>query len=395
VVEAMATTGARVRAVRVRQGVSLGALAAATGLSKSYLSRAERGERGLDRRGVLESIADALRVPLAELTGQPYQPRSPAETAAQAAALDVRDALMGTELGEEPMGPVRPVEQVERELWRVERLAEASNYAGFGPLLPQLIVDAHAAAAGGPDGLVQLMRCCFMVGRLCKGTGHYELGWIAADRAHRAAMRSGDPVLVGAADVLRGFLMVSAGVRPRDRALAVTTRSAEQLTRQPLSVDGAEVLGMLHLVGAFAHAAAGGFAAADERLAEAGELAAHTGDGNAWGLWFGPTNVGAWRVAIAVERGGAGAVAELAEAVDDGLLPPFRRASMLADVGRALARERGRQDDAVEAFLRAEMIAPHQLHADPYAREAVASLLAAAGGQRLRGLARRVGVLAA
>ncbi len=43
--------------------MSLGALAAETGLSRSFLSRAERGERGLDRRSTVQRIAEALHVP--------------------------------------------------------------------------------------------------------------------------------------------------------------------------------------------------------------------------------------------------------------------------------------------------------------------------------------------
>ena len=94
VVDDTAMIGARVRAVRVRQGMSLGALAAATGLSKAHLSRIERGERSLDRRSTLQAIADALRTPVAELTGQPFTPRNQAETTAHAAALGIRDVLM-------------------------------------------------------------------------------------------------------------------------------------------------------------------------------------------------------------------------------------------------------------------------------------------------------------
>jgi transcriptional regulator with XRE-family HTH domain len=388
-----AMIGARVRAARTRQGMSLGRLAAACGLSKSFLSRVERGERGLDRRSHIQAIADVLRIPVADLTGQPYEPRSAAETTAQGAGLDIRDVLLGTELGEHPGGQPRPVAQLSREVWRAERLAEASDYAGFGPLIPRLLTDLHAAAATREAGsLALLVRCCFAVERLSKGTGQHELAWLAAERAYAAAQMAEDPTMAAAADVLRGFALVSLGVRPRDRALSIVTRGAEALMRYPLTDEGAEVLGMLHLVAAFANVAAGRFGAADSRLAEAMDLAEHTGDGAAWGLWFGPTNVGAWRIALAVERGEAGAVAEIASQINDGMLPPFRRASLLADIGRGLARERGRQREATEAFLRAEAIAPHQLHADPYAREAIASMLAMAGGQELRGLARRVGV---
>jgi transcriptional regulator with XRE-family HTH domain len=389
-----AMIGARVRAARVRQGISLGMLADRAGMSKAHLSRIERGERSLDRRSTLQAIADALQVAVAELTGQPFTPRNQAENAAHAAAIAIRDVLMGTELGEHPGGPARPVAALGREIWRVERLGEASAYGDFGPLLPALLTDAHAAVAG-PDrvaGLLLLVRCCFAVERLCKGTGHHELAYIAADRAHAAALLSEESTLIGAADVLRGFALVSAGARPRERALAIVTRGAEALAAGPLDDDAAEVLGMLHLIASFAHTAADRPGPAAERMVEALALAERTGDGNAYGLWFGPTNVGAWRVALAAEQGEGGVVAELAAKVNDALLPPFRRASMLADVGRGLARERGRHEDALRALLRAEAIAPHQVHADPYARAAVATLLSTASGSELRGLARRVGV---
>jgi len=394
VVDDTSVIGARVRAVRVRQGMSLGALAQATGLSKAHLSRIERGERSLDRRSTLQAIADALRTPVAELTGQPFTPRNRAETTAHAAALGIRDVLIGTELGEDPGGTGRPMAELTRELWRVERLAEASHYSGFGPLLPALLTDAHAAIAGEDReaGLSLVVRCCFAVERLCKGTGYHELAWIAAERALAASRLSDDPTLIGAANVLRGFALVWTGARPRERALAIVTRGAEELSRHPTADDGAEVLGMLHLVASLAHTVAGRPGPAGDRMQEALALAAHTGDGNAFGLWFGPTNVGAWRVALAVEQGEGGAVAELAGQVNEAMLPPFRRASMLTDLGRGLARERGRHEDAIRALLRAEALAPHQVHADPFAREAVAALLSTAGSAELRSLARRVGV---
>ena len=387
--------GSRVRAVRVRQGMSLGALADATGLSKTHLSRIERGERSLDRRSTLQAIADALRTPVEELTGQPYTPRNQAETTAHAAALDIRDVLMGTELGEDPGGNGRPPAAMERELWRVERLRDASDYAGFGPLLPGLLTDAHAAVAGADRqaGLSLMVRCCFAVEHLCSdGTGQHELAWIAAERALAAARLADDPTLIGAANVMRGFSLMHAGIRPRERALAIATSGADELTRHPMTDDGAEVLGMLHLIAAFAHTAAGRPGQADDRLREASALAERTGDGNAFGLWFGPTNVGAWRVWLAVEADEGGTVAELAARVNEALLPPFRRASMLVDVARGLARERDRHQEAIQVLLRAEALAPQRVYADAFAREAIASLLSTAGGSQLRSLARRTGV---
>jgi hypothetical protein len=65
---------------------------------------------------------------------------------------------------------------------------------------------------------------------------------------------------------------------------------------------------------------------------------------------------------------------------------------MLIDTARGLARERDRHQDAIRALMRAEAIAPHHVHADPFARETVASLLFTDGGAELRNLARRAGV---
>src|SRR5262249_54973 len=157
--------GARVRAIRIRQVMSLDSLAAATGLSKAHLSRIERGERGLDRRSTLQAIADALRTPVEELLGQPSKPRNQAEIIPHAAALDIRDVLMATELGEDPGGSGRPAAALTRELWRVERLREAADEAGFAPFLPGLLTDAYSLVAQGQQeaGLSLIIRCCFAV----------------------------------------------------------------------------------------------------------------------------------------------------------------------------------------------------------------------------------------
>ena len=386
--------GPRVRAIRVRQGMSLGALAAATGLSKAHLSRIERGERSLDRRSTLQAIADALRTPVEELTGQPFTPRNQAENTAQVAALDIRDVLIGTELGERPSSTGRPLAMLKRELWRAEQLQGACDYAGFGPLLPGLLSDAHVAVASEDRlaGLSLLVRSCLLVDPLCAATGHHELAWIAAERAYAAALLSEDATLIGAANVLRGFTLMKMGLKPRERALVIVTTGAEELARHPMTEESAEVLGMLHLIADYAHNAADRPGPADDHLREALALAEFTGDGNAYNLWFGPANLVVWQVSMAVERGEGAVVADLAAGVNSAILRPSRRAAMLMSVGRGLARERDRHQEAVQVFLRAEALAPQRVHADPFVREAIGSLLSAAGGAELRGLARRAGV---
>ncbi|TDC93596.1 XRE family transcriptional regulator [Nonomuraea deserti] len=66
----LAQVGSRLRRVRTRRGVTLSALAEATGISKSTLSRLEAGQRRPSLE-LLLPIAQAHGVPLDELVGAP------------------------------------------------------------------------------------------------------------------------------------------------------------------------------------------------------------------------------------------------------------------------------------------------------------------------------------
>jgi hypothetical protein len=101
---------------------------------------------------------------------------------------------------------------------------------------------------------------------------------------------------------------------------------------------------------------------------------------------------------VTLEAGDHGHAATLAE----GLRPevhPFRgcQAMYWVDYGRALARLRGRHDDAVMALLRAEKISPRRVHRNPLAREVIVGLLARSrrdspAGRELRRMAYRAGL---
>jgi DNA-binding XRE family transcriptional regulator/mannose-6-phosphate isomerase-like protein (cupin superfamily) len=67
---ALAEVGPRLRRLRVQRGVTLAALAEATGISKSTLSRLETGQRRPSLE-LLLPIAQAHQVPLDELVGAP------------------------------------------------------------------------------------------------------------------------------------------------------------------------------------------------------------------------------------------------------------------------------------------------------------------------------------
>ncbi len=112
---------------------------------------------------------------------------------------------------------------------------------------------------------------------------------------------------------------------------------------------------------------------------------------------FGPTNVLLWRIGATLESGEHEQTVALAETVvPERITAPARRAGYWLNYGLALAKLRGRQEDAVRALRRAEVISPEEVHRNPLAREAIAELLARARrdavGRELRGMAYRAGL---
>ena len=86
--------GARVRAARQRQGLTLEALAAAAGISRATLSNLERGEHSPSLTAAT-NVARSLRVSLAELLGD--EDRRPVVTIPKAERLVFRDPATGIE----------------------------------------------------------------------------------------------------------------------------------------------------------------------------------------------------------------------------------------------------------------------------------------------------------
>jgi transcriptional regulator with XRE-family HTH domain len=68
--DVLAAVGPRLKRLRTRRGVTLTALAAQIGISKSTLSRLEGGQRKPSPE-LLLPLADAYQVPLDELVGAP------------------------------------------------------------------------------------------------------------------------------------------------------------------------------------------------------------------------------------------------------------------------------------------------------------------------------------
>jgi transcriptional regulator with XRE-family HTH domain len=88
--EEASAIGARARMIRRRRGLSLDLVAGFAGISTPYLSMLERGQRGFNRRGLLEDLAGALRCSVVDLTGQPYPAADQESAEALASVQDIR-----------------------------------------------------------------------------------------------------------------------------------------------------------------------------------------------------------------------------------------------------------------------------------------------------------------
>ncbi len=394
-VEDVRTIGARLRQIRNARDKSQRVVAGLAGISKSHLSRIERGERALDRRSEIVALANALQIAPSELTGLPVP--APGNGGADVAVEAVRHALMAVNHNQ-PGGRVIAVETLRaRVMALLDARCRCDRQAVAGEALPALIRDMHTTRSAGRD-VAELLDLTVLLHT--QGTSAWlrvvgaplDLRSQATNLAQQAAQERDEPTAMGIATVGSVGVMLTAG------AFDLAQTALDSVTVPTNTPESAQLAGMLALSESLV-------AAADRRpgdiqplLEQAAELAQYTGEGNAYWMGFGPVNVGLWRVAGALEAGDH----ERAVATAQGLHPEThpnlpRQAGYWVDYGRALARVRGRRDDAVMAFRRAETISPMHLHRSPLARDALAALLPHAQrdavGRELRGMAFRAGLL--
>ncbi|MBV9013594.1 MAG: helix-turn-helix transcriptional regulator [Pseudonocardiales bacterium] len=367
------TIGRRVRQIRRARGKSLRVVAGLAGMSKSELSRIERGETALDRHSEIVALAEVLQVAPSELirVEVPAPGNGDADTAIEA----VRRALMAIN-HRLPGGQVLPVEALRAKVatvmdehWRCDKPGDV------GAALATLMRDLHSSIAAGKDvaellDLTILLHTQVTVGWLRVAGASWDLRWQAAALAHDAAQRLDTPTALGIA--LWGGFYVTYASGASDLALA----ALDAVTVPTNTPESMQLAGTLALCRSL-------LAVVDSRpqnveapFQQAVELAERTGEGNAYGMAFGPTTVGLWRMFSLLEAHDY----EQAVRIGDGLhpevyLPRLVQADYWADYGRALARVRGRRDDAIAAFQRSEEISPHRLCRDPLTKDVIAELL--------------------
>jgi transcriptional regulator with XRE-family HTH domain len=377
--------GQRARMIRRRRGLSLDVVAGLAGISKPYLSVLERGQRGFNRRGLLEDLAHALGCSVADLTGQPYLPMDRASADALATLPAVSIALHECSLADVPDVPARPVEQLAALVAAANRHVDETRYQIGGQDLGEVLTELHVHAVSGTAdvrraALAALSEACIVAAGIARPLGNGELATLAAKRATEAAALTGRPELASLTGMTRVGALVRLGARHRARTVLAGELASAEPHADPSATDTApaEGYGMLHLTGAQLAAREGRAADAETHLTEARQLAEATGERNAYRYHFGPANVAAWSLAIAVELERGPSVAETIDASPAtmaALDSADRRAGVHLDLSRAYAQSGGDRDAAALHHIdTADRIAPTRIRNDPIARDLVLTL---------------------
>jgi transcriptional regulator with XRE-family HTH domain len=383
--------GERIQNRRGLRGWSIRHAASRAGIAHTTWSRIERGELRTDRY-MIADIAAALECSITDLTGQPFTPADRQLEAAHIAAERLWQTMMALPLDEPPTAGVTVTGELGRESALIRDLYARTDYAGTLGRLVDLVPMLHTAAHG-PDSASALTAAVQVYGvgmGALLNLGHPAYALLAAQRCTEAAQRLGDPAALAVAAVNRG--RVSAHTGAYGPARSAVQRAADELERHADAPAALDVLGFTHL--ARAHHATGmrDEDAAAEHLAEAGRLAARTGETEAWDLQWGPRNVGLWTVAHQIDTGRPGEAVETAGALNVTTLPAVRTVYLYTDLARALTDVR-RDDEAVRMLLTAERVAPQHTRSSAAARETARALLhKARRASAVHALCERMGV---
>jgi transcriptional regulator with XRE-family HTH domain len=372
--------GRKIAAERRRRGLSQPELARMIGRSVAWVSQVERGVRRVDRMSVLETVAAALDVPLAELAAE--APVVAAATEEPPDARGLRLVLSGAyalrALLDGSRAPALSTLRTKtRKAWN---LTHAGRYTELTGLLRSLVPDLETAARTLPeyqhDEAFELMAMTYQA---CSAAldklGEPEAAWIAADRAMAAAERADNPMLVAAG----AFRLVSVFLTARhfDQAEETARTAAEALQSRAEQGDpqAMSLWGALTLQRAVIAARVNDAESVYGHLDRARQVGERLGEGrNDYDAEFGPANVALHEIAVAVDLGDAGRALRTAASVDTSGLSAERRARMLIDVARAHAQRR-QIGDAVTALRQAEDITPEQVRAHEMVRQLVSDLL--------------------
>jgi transcriptional regulator with XRE-family HTH domain len=392
--------GERIRLYRRRIGLTQEQCAQLKGCTVSAWRKWESGERQVAAFSDWIEIARILRVrDLYKLTGLPVGelPEEPTEhdtvPAIRAAMVSFDPKLT------EPPDVARLDKAVETawDIWQERR-----PFTQIGMLLPSLITEVRATIPliDGPDR-DSLLRTAsmmyFLTREFTTRVGAQDVSLLAADRAMAAAIKADDLDYRAASAWHVGMILAEQGHTEVVAELATDAIAELEPTLPSAAPARMSIFGALHLLRAVQFARLGDEHGVAQALDVADRVAAKLGDRNDFRTVFGPTNVGIYRVWLAVELSKPGEAIRVAQQYDVTQLPSVeRRFSYYVELARAYSI-RGEDVAAVHMLLRAELESAEELRFNVDVRAMVRELLRrenALTRADLHPFADRIGVLA-
>lgn len=246
--------GTNLRRIRRSQGISLDVLADQAGLSKSFLSRVERGERSLERRTHLSAVSEALGCSIADLLGQPFPSVGAEQQAMHAAVPSLRRALNAYAIGHSEATHARPIGDLRKRATALWKARPACDTATTWQVMPALVADRHAHTVHGrePREAARLLTEVTSAAAFAlKGLGYTDLVWTAAEACVSAAHEYGDAGGIALAQYTRA--QAASFGHGYAGALHIAESAADELRAQLVNdLEDARVYGTLLLTGSWA-----------------------------------------------------------------------------------------------------------------------------------------------
>lgn len=384
----MSTIGQRIASYRKQHNMSQKDLAVAVGRSESWVSQVERDIQPVERLPVLQSLAQALGITLQELRPDAAATESTAPAAPEANDLDgLRLVLSGHPAAASLLSPeASPTtidsDELERAVDHAWRLTHHSKFADLTVILSDLLPRLEQASRTAPQAerpkLHRLRAHAYQaVAAAFARQDEADAAWLAADRAIAASELANEPleVLAGHFRLAHAFTRLKRLDQSEHVASSAINALEPVVTGGSGTPEGQALCGALYLARAVVRSRAGDRAGARSDLDAADALGQLVGEGrNDFHTEFGPTNVQLHRVAICIELGDAGEALEIAEGVDASSLSNERQARFLVDVARARLQRR-QLEEAAEAMVQADGLAPEFVRGHPQSRGALLELL--------------------
>ncbi len=368
--------GQRVAEERKLSGWTQVKLAREAMVSVSLVRAVEQG-RAPASPAFVSACARALKVGVAELLEQPYLRRTRAEHEVHASIPLIRRELAAYRMQPLDDMPLRPLDDLARDVVQASMLRHSVNLVQLGAELPGLLAELRAAiyTLTGTEqerafGL--LAEAYAAAGQVAYKLGYIDLASLTTERYEWAAAHSGDELAVLVGDYLRaGELIMTADW---NTALPFLEKSRSRIEPE-LGKNNPVVLsvwGNLHLKSGLAAARAGNRDLADTHLGEARHTAARLGtDRDDYRLCFGPTNVNIWSVGLAVEMlDGTEAVKRAQKFTIPPTTPRERIGHHCIDLARGYLIH-GDKTKAFATLHEAKKIAPTQTRYHPMVHETI------------------------